>query len=106
MTPLLGALLGLVIGWYARGRYSLINQSALAQLLENIMTKVSEVAALINDLRGKVTKIHQEVQTLKDSLNDVDLPPEAQAALDNLSASLSALDELNPDAPTPPTVTE
>jgi predicted nuclease with TOPRIM domain len=68
---------------------------------EDIMAKLSELAKQLGTLNERVQKIHDEVKKLKDSLSDVDLPAEAQTALDNLDTALSGLDELNPDA-TPP----
>lgn len=63
------------------------------------MAKLSELAGLLSDLNTKVEKVRIEVQALKDALeaDDVDLPPEAQAALDNLTAALQAVDDINPD---------
>lgn len=65
---------------------------------DQVMAKLSELTGLVKNLGLKVEKIHAEVQKLKDSLGDVDLPAEAQTALNNLETALSGLDELNPDA--------
>lgn len=65
--------------------------------------KVSELAGKFTALVGVVDKIAAEVQKLKDSLSDVDLPPEAEAALANLEASLKKVDDINPDEPPPTT---
>lgn len=70
---------------------------------EQIMAKLSELAGLVGGLTTKVQKVHDEVQKLKESLEDVDIPADAQAALDNLDTALSGLDELNPDAESPTT---
>lgn len=67
-----------------------------------IMAKVSSLASTLNAIGDRLDKVKQEVQALKDSLSDVDIPAEAQAALDRLSAAAEALDALNPDAPTTP----
>ncbi len=62
------------------------------------MAKLSELAGTLTALNDAVTKIATEVQALKDSLTNVDLPADAQTALDNLTASLKAVDDLNTDA--------
>lgn len=64
--------------------------------------KLSELTGALTALNNKVAKIATEVQALKDSLTDVELPAEAQEKLDALTASLQAVDDLNTDAPTPP----
>lgn len=77
--------------------------------------KVSEVAGVIGAIDTavqaigvEVAKVATEVQTLKDSLTNVDLPPEAQAAIDGLSTHTTALanavkqvDDIIPDNPAP-----
>lgn len=84
--------------------------------VERILMKVSEVAGFVTNVSGKidvisteVTKVAAEIQALKDSLENVDLPPEAEAALTNLSARSDALatavkaaDDIIPDNPTAP----
>lgn len=60
--------------------------------------KVSELAAALEALNTKVEKVRAEVQALKDSLSNVDLPAAATEALAKLEASLAAVDEINPDA--------
>lgn len=64
---------------------------------DKIMAKLSELAAKVTAVADQVDKVKTEVQKLKDSLADVDLPPEAQAALDRLAASVQAVDDINPD---------
>jgi len=66
---------------------------------EQIMSKLSELAGNLTALTAVVTKIATEVQALKDALANAEIPAEAQAALDNLSAALKAVDDINPDAP-------
>jgi hypothetical protein len=62
---------------------------------------------VITALDTKVQKIAVEVQALKDSLANTEIPAAAQTALDNLTTHLQAVDDLNPDtstagpAPTP-----
>lgn len=66
------------------------------------MAKLSTLKDQLEALNTQVSKIATEVQTLKDSLEDVEIPADAQAALDNLSAALKAVDDINADAPPPP----
>lgn len=65
--------------------------------------KVSELEARLDAETARVTKIAAEVQVLKDSLSDVELPQAAVDSLDRLSAALKSVDDLNPDStPTEP----
>ena len=67
------------------------------------MAKISELPGILSALVVGVDKIIEEVQALKDGLGDTEIPAEAQTHLDNLTARLQALDDLNPDAtPEPP----
>lgn len=67
------------------------------------MSKLNELAGNLTAVVGTLEKVKQEVTDLKDSLTNVELPPEAQAALDKLIATSAALDALNEDkAPEPP----
>lgn len=68
---------------------------------ENIMAKLKELAGKLGVIGDTLDKVKTEVQALKDSLTDVELPPEAEAALDRLAKAADALDALNPD-PEPP----
>ena len=65
--------------------------------------KLAELAAALTAIDTKLTKAQEEIiaeiQKLRDALNDVDLPAEATAALDALSAKAQALDDVVPDAP-------
>lgn len=65
---------------------------------DKILMKINELAGALTALDTEVQKIATEVQALKDSLSNVDLPPAAQTALDNLTAHVKAVDDLNPDA--------
>lgn len=64
----------------------------------HIDMKLSELTPVLTALGDKVDKIKTEVQALKDSLADVELPSGAQAALDRVIASVGAVDDINPDA--------
>lgn len=83
--------------------------------IQRILMKVSEVEAFVKQvddgvqaMSTEVSKIAIEVQALKDSLGDVEIPAGAQTALDNLSThatavatALKAVDDIIPDNPTP-----
>jgi len=66
--------------------------------IQKILMKVSELAGVLTILDTEVQKIGTEVQALKDALANVDLPADAQTALNNLTTHLKAVDDLNPDA--------
>lgn len=102
MQPILMFLLGAVMSQSIWGLcHWLISRKALTQLENKIMAKVSELAGILTSLQTQVAKIQVEVQALKVSLENIDIPPEAQTALDNLTASLQAVDDLNADVPVP-----
>lgn len=90
----------------------------------NIMSKLNELATTLNGLVAKaekqietsgkvldeVTKLRTDFDALKGTLENVDLPAEAEAALvalgarlDAVAGKLAAVDAVNPDA-TAPTV--
>lgn len=71
----------------------------LELLIGMVNMKISELAAKLSNQTEKVEKIITEIQALKDSLSDVELPQEAIDAMGRLDAALQAADELNPDAP-------
>jgi hypothetical protein len=70
------------------------------------MAKVNELAAQLTVVKEQVTKAKNEVikriADLEAALANVDLPPDAEAALTALKAEVQAVDDLNPDAPPPP----
>jgi hypothetical protein len=74
------------------------------QTKQEVLMKVSELAdkltALDTQLGKAQAEINAEIDALKAALNNVEIPAAAQAAIDNLSAKVQALDDLNPDAPT------
>ena len=79
--------------------YILVVLLGIIILLEVIqMIKLTELAGVVTTLSEKVTKIAVEVQALKDALVNVEIPAEAQNALDALSTQLQSLDDVNPDA--------
>jgi len=83
------------------------------------MAKISELATILNGLVQKaeaqieksdkilveVTKLKADFEALKATLENVDIPPEAEAAivaldarLDAIAAKQAATDDVNPDA--------
>lgn len=72
-------------------------------LLGRIMTQVSELAGQMSEVNAQLvkslTEINAQVAALQAALVNVEIPAEAQTALDNLKATAQALDDLNPDAP-------
>jgi chromosome segregation ATPase len=69
----------------------------LLELLDKLMAKLSTLAGTLNDLETVLNKVKIEVEKLKEQLGDVDIPADAQATLDRLSALGKTLDDLNPD---------
>lgn len=66
------------------------------------MSKLNELAGNLTAVVDTLEKVKGEVAALKESLTNVELPPDAQAALDKLVATSAALDALNPDVVAPP----
>jgi prefoldin subunit 5 len=71
---------------------------ATKQDLRRINMKLNELAGQLTSLADQVDKIKLEVEALKASLENVELPAEAQAALERLGAAVKAVDDANPDA--------
>ena len=65
------------------------------------MAKLSTLGGTLATVLSTLEKVVVEVQALKDSLGDVEIPADAQESLDKLTALAKTLDDLNPDAPTP-----
>jgi hypothetical protein len=66
------------------------------------MATIQTLADTFDALTANVEKIGIEVQVLKDALVNTSIPANAQAAFDRLTASIKKVDDLNPDATTPP----
>lgn len=68
------------------------------------MSKLSELALTLSGLEAKLEKARAEIVSkiteLQTSLTDVELPAEAQTALDALTAKAQELDDIIADAPT------
>lgn len=84
-------------------RYSWLDKllPATKSDIRKLNMKVSELEARLDAEVAKVEKIAAEVQILKDTLSDTELPPAAVASLERLSAALTAVDNLNEDAQPP-----
>ena len=70
------------------------------------MAKLSTLQASLDALNTQLAKatseIVAEIAKLTAALGDVDIPADAQASLDTLTAKAQALDDLNPDTPPTP----
>lgn len=66
-----------------------------------LMAKVSELNAKLVALRDQLTKVSTElttkIDTLTEQLANTEIPADAQATLDSLTASVQALDDIVPD---------
>ena len=73
--------------------------------LGDIMTQVNDLAAKIEAVNAQLEKAKNEIinhiNALQDALANVELPADAEVALNNLMGAAQALDDLNPDAPAP-----
>jgi len=63
--------------------------------------KANELQPRLEALNTKMTKIITEIETLKSSLEDVELPAEATASLERLEGLTQKADDENADAPVP-----
>lgn len=79
--------------------------SETRQRHQQLIMKLSELAAALGGIDNRLTKaqteITTEIQNLRDALSNVELPAEAAAALTALEAKAQALDDVVPDAPAP-----
>ena len=68
---------------------------------EEIVMKLSELSGELVAVVNQVTKVREEIlariDELEDALLNVDLPIEAEFALEALRAGIQGLDDLNPD---------
>jgi uncharacterized protein YoxC len=64
-----------------------------------IMAKLNTLADTLTGIEATLNKVKTEVEALKASLDNVDIPANAQESLDRLTALSKALDDLNQDAP-------
>lgn len=79
----------------------------LPNILEKIMTKVSDLyaqlVAIDNQLTKAQTEILGKIQELQDALQNVALPADAEQAFTDLKTATQALDNIVPDVPITPT---
>lgn len=66
-----------------------------------IMGKIVDATAKINQLTDQMQKIREEIQAVKDAAQNVDTPPEFDAALERLSGLVQSTDDDTPDAVPP-----
>lgn len=85
-----------------RSADALVTKKDLQEMERRMVNKLSELEGKLIAVNNTLEKVKNEVQALKDALEDVELPEGAQAALDKLTATADAIDALNPDAPAPP----
>lgn len=73
---------------------------------ERMAIKVSEVAAIATAIKDQVTKAKEEIlkriADLETALANVELPAEAETALNALKSAVQEVDDINPDVPPPP----
>jgi len=93
MFILLGALIVVAALWM---------ESNNNERYETVMAKLSTLAGTLAAIESTLGKVKLEVEKLKESLGDVEIPADAQDSLTRLTALSAALDELNPDEPTTP----
>lgn len=76
--------------------------SETKQRHKEIIMKLSELAASLSTVDAKLTEasteILAEIQRLKDALGDVEIPADAQASLDAITAKANALADIIPNA--------
>jgi hypothetical protein len=69
--------------------------------LEKIMTKLSELETSLTSLSTELSKakgeILDKIDTLQAELSDVALTPQAEAALNDLTVAVKAIDDIVPD---------
>jgi hypothetical protein len=99
--------------WWSRRCSPRATKHDLHEMEKRLLMKTSELQAaldaqtvIVTETKANVEKVRIEVQALKDSLGDTELPPEASAALERLGAALGelqtgvrAVDDINTDAP-------
>ena len=73
---------------------------------KEVSMKLSELTPVLTALASELDKAKAEIvgkiAELESALSDVDVPADAQAAIDALKAKAQSLDDIVPDAPVPP----
>ena len=85
-------------GWLSMALSNLINPYIQRYIERNLMPKLNKLADTLNGLADSVEKIKREFEAVKAELQGVELPTDAQAALNRLTVAISEVDDLNPDA--------
>lgn len=78
---------------------------AVEQIKEHIDMKLKDLPGVLVSVKEQIEKAKAEViakiAALEAALGDVDLSPEAEAALESLKATAQGIDDIVPDAPSP-----
>lgn len=86
-----------------------VKMDLLNRKVDDVMATVNELTAELNAVKDQVVKIGTETRTLLTKIDDltaiitsgnVPVPPDVQAALDDLKAQAKVVDDLVVDAPT------
>jgi DNA anti-recombination protein RmuC len=89
--------------WRKPQRETVISQ--IQQTEATIMAKLAEIASRLEAVDATLKKASSEIVTeignLREALADVDLPAQAETALEAIEASARQLDDIVPDAPAP-----
>jgi hypothetical protein len=85
----------LLLGWLLIRQQQ--NQSNIDMKLAQLVTALAAVDTKLTEAQ---TEIVSEIAKLKAALEDVDVPADAQAALDNIAAKAGTLADIVPNPPT------
>jgi len=87
-----------------RSAHEAIPQS-LCSMETRIMSKLNELTGQLDSVTAQLLKSHAEIIArigeLSEALNDIELPEGAVTALNDLKLIAQALDDINPDVPSP-----
>lgn len=83
------------------------SKSDIDELEDLIMAKAEESVAALTALKDQLTKangeIQKKIQDLVDAAANADVPQAVVDAIEALKPAAQTLDDIVPDAPTPPT---
>lgn len=108
--PLLSSLFSTLFGCDLNDEFQLLNKQINLNY-NTVMAKLSDLVQTLTDVKTELDKAKGEIvakiDDLVSQLQNVELSPEATAALDALKGSAQALDDIVPDAvPTEPAPSE
>lgn len=79
-----------------------VNTQRLLTIGESNMTKINELAGIVTDINTQLIKVRDEILAkiaeLESALLNVEIPADAQTALDELQVAVRVLDDIVPDA--------